>query len=185
MATGSARSIPGFDIYQALDACNDLLENFGGHTYAAGLTLDINNIPDFKRRFEDIVERSITEDQLTPHIDIDSEMHLTEITEKFYRILKQFQPFGPGNLPPVFVARNVTDDGSARLVGPSKEHIKLSVRHTTEPEPVIPAIAFQQANHYSEIHKGKPFDVCFSVEENVFRGRRNLQLNIKDIKIHR
>jgi single-stranded-DNA-specific exonuclease len=185
MATGSARSIPGFDIYQALDACNDLLENFGGHTYAAGLTLDINNIPDFKRRFEDIVERSITEDQLTPHIDIDSEMHLTEITEKFYRILKQFQPFGPGNLPPVFVARNVTDDGSARLVGPSKEHIKLSVRHTTEPEPVIPAIAFQQANHYSEIHKGKPFDVCFSVEENVFRGKRNLQLNIKDIKIHR
>ncbi len=184
MATGSARSIPGFDIYQALDACNDLLENFGGHTYAAGLTLDINNIPDFKRRFEDIVEQSITEDQLTPHIDIDSEMHLTEITEKFFRILKQFQPFGPGNLPPVFVARNVTDDRSARLVGPSKEHIKLSVRHTTDPEPVIPAIAFQQANHYSEIRKGKPFDVCFSVEENVFRGRRNLQLNIKDIKIH-
>lgn len=184
MATGSARSIPGFDIYQALDACNDLLENFGGHTYAAGLTLDINNIPDFKRRFEDIVEQSITEDQLTPHIDIDSEMHLAEITEKFFRILKQFQPFGPGNLPPVFVARNVTDDGSARLVGPSKEHIKLSVRHTTEPEPVIPAIAFQQANHYSEIHKGKPFDVCFSVEENIFRGKRNLQLNIKDIKVH-
>jgi len=184
MATGSARSIPGFDIYNALESCNDLLENFGGHMYAAGLTLDIQNIPTFKRRFEDIVEQSITEDQLVPHIEIDAEIDLKDITEKFYNILRQFQPFGPQNLPPIFVVRNVRDDGTARLVGSSKEHMKLSLIQGNDPAWVFPAIAFQQANHYSDIHKGKLFDVCFAVEENVFRGKRNLQLNVKDIKIH-
>lgn len=184
MATGSARSIPGFDIYNALEACNDLLENFGGHMYAAGLTLDIKNIPTFKRRFEDIVEQSITEDQLVPHIEIDTQIQLNEITEKFFSILRHFQPFGPKNLPPIFVARKVRDDGTARLVGSSKEHMKLSLTQENDPALAFPAIAFQQANHYSDIHKGKPFDVCFCVEENVFRGKRNLQLNVKDIKIH-
>lgn len=184
MATGSARSIPGFDIYNALESCNDLLENFGGHMYAAGLTLDIQNIPSFKRRFEDIVEQSIHEDQMVPHIEIDQQIQLNEITEKFFNILRQFQPFGPKNLPPIFVARNVRDDGTARLVGSSKEHMKLSLIQENDPDLVFPAIAFQQANHYNDIHKGKPFDVCFSVEENIFRGKRNLQLNVKDIKIH-
>ena len=183
VATGSARSIPGFDIYNALEACNDLLENFGGHTYAAGLTLATQNIPTFKRRFEDIVEQSITEEQLVPHIEIDSEIQFREITEKFFRILKQFQPFGPGNLAPVFVARQVRDDGTAKLVGSSKEHIKLSLTQDGDTTSLFPAIAFQQANHFSDIHRGKPFDICFSVEENIFRGKRNLQLNIKDIKI--
>ena len=184
MATGSARSIPGFDIYNALESCNDLLENFGGHMYAAGLTLDIQNIPSLKRRFEDIVEQSINEDQMVPHMEIDQEIQLSEITEKFFNILRQFQPFGPKNLPPIFVARNVRDDGTARLVGSSKEHMKLSLTQENDPDLVFPAIAFQQANHYNDIHKGKPFDVCFSVEENIFRGKRNLQLNVKDIKIH-
>ena len=184
MATGSARSIPGFDIYNALESCNDLLENFGGHMYAAGLTLDIKNIPAFKHRFEDIVEQSITEEQLVPQIEIDTEIQLNEITEQFFSILRQFQPFGPKNLPPIFVARRVRDDGTARLVGSSKEHMKLSLIQEKDPAVAFPAIAFQQANHYSDIHKGKPFDVCFCVEENVFRGKRNLQLNVKDIKIH-
>ena len=184
MATGSARSIPGFDIYNALEACNDLLENFGGHTYAAGLTLDINNIPTFKRRFEDIVEQSITEEQMIPHIEIDEEIQLKEITEKFFKILRQFEPFGPGNLPPIFVAYNVKDDGTSRLVGSSKEHMKLSLMQDEDHSTTFPGIAFQQANHYNEIHKGKAFDVCFAVEENIFRGKRNLQLNIKDINIH-
>jgi single-stranded-DNA-specific exonuclease len=183
MATGSARSIPGFDIYRALEECSDLLENFGGHMYAAGLTMDVDNIDSFKRRFEDIVEQKITEEQLIPHIEVDSEITFGEITEKFFRILKQFQPFGPRNLAPLFVTRNVRDDGTARLVGSSKEHMKLSLVQDGDHTPAFPAIAFQQANHYSQIHRGKPFDICFAVEENVFRGKRNLQLNIKDIKI--
>jgi len=182
MATGSARSIPGFDIYKALEECNDLLENFGGHTYAAGLTLDVNNISIFKRRFEDIVEQSITEEQLIPHIEVDAEIDFNTITEKFFSILKQFQPFGPRNLAPLFVARNIRDDGTARLVGPSKEHIKLTLTQQDDHTSIFPAIAFQQANHYAGIHQGRPFDICFSIEENAFRGKRNLQLNIKDIK---
>jgi single-stranded-DNA-specific exonuclease len=184
LATGSARSIPGFDIYQALEECNDILENFGGHTYAAGLTLDVKNVNKFKRKFEDIVERKITEEQLTPHIEIDSEITFDLITPKFFRILKQFQPFGPKNLAPVFSAKNVVDTGSSRLVGTSKEHIKLSIKQPENDNKEFPGIAFQQANFYNEIHKGKPFDICFSIEENHFRGTTTLQLNIKDIKLH-
>lgn len=183
LATGSARSIPGFDIYEALNECSDLIENFGGHTYAAGLTIEIENINKFKQRFERIVEQNITEEQLIPQLNIDSEIEFSNITERFYKILKQFQPFGPQNLAPLFVARDVKDTGEARLVGPNKEHMKLSLVQKNNPGKLFPGIAFQQADHYSDIHKGKPFDICFSVEENNFRGNRTLQLNIKDIKI--
>ncbi|MGM0530613.1 MAG: single-stranded-DNA-specific exonuclease RecJ [Bacteroidota bacterium] len=183
LATGSARSVPGFDIYEALNQCSDLIENFGGHTYAAGLTIEINNIDTFKQRFENIVEQNITEEQLIPQLEIDSEIEFSNITEKFFNILRQFQPFGPQNLAPIFVARDVKDTGDARLVGPNKEHIKLSLVQNNNPGKVFPGIAFQQANHYSSIHKGKPFDICFSVEENNFRGNKTLQLNIKDIKV--
>jgi len=182
LATGSARSVPGFNVYNALEECSDLLENFGGHQYAAGLTLDIKNIREFKRRFEDIVERTITEDQLIPQINIDASIDLNEITPKFFRILKQFQPFGPENLSPVFAVKNVVDSGDSRLVGSSKEHIKLSLTQLNNHTPVFPGIAFGQSNHFSHIQTGKPFDICFSVEENNFRGLKNLQLNIKDIK---
>jgi single-stranded-DNA-specific exonuclease len=183
LATGSARSVPGFDIYEALNQCSDLIENFGGHTYAAGLTMEINNIDKFRQRFEHIVEKNISDDQLIPHLEIDSEIGFNDITEKFYGILRQFQPFGPQNLAPVFVARNVRDTGDARLVGANKEHIKLSLVQQDNPGKIFPAIAFQQANHYPSIHRGNPFDICFSVEENNFRGNRTLQLNIKDIKV--
>jgi single-stranded-DNA-specific exonuclease len=183
LATGSARSVPGFDIYEALNQCSDLIENFGGHTYAAGLTMEINNIDKFRQRFEHIVEQNISDDQLIPHLEIDSEIGFNDITEKFYGILRQFQPFGPQNLAPVFVARNVRDTGDARLVGANKEHIKLSLVQQDNPGKIFPAIAFQQANHYPSIHRGNPFDICFSVEENNFRGNRTLQLNIKDIKV--
>lgn len=182
LATGSARSIPGFDIYQALEECSDLLENFGGHRYAAGLTLDTSNVQEFQRKFEDIVERTITEDQLVPHIEIDSEIDFNQITPKFFRILKQFQPFGPKNLAPVFSAKNVVDTGESRLVGSSKEHIKLSLSQPDKDLQVFPAIAFQQADYYHIIQKGKPFHICFSIEENNFRGKKTIQLNIKDIK---
>lgn len=183
VATGSARSVPGFDIYEALNQCSDLIENFGGHTYAAGLTMEINNIDKFRQQFEHIVEQNISEEQLIPHLEIDAEIRFSDITEKFYGILRQFQPFGPQNLAPVFVARNVRDTGDARLVGANKEHIKLSLVQQDNPGKIFPAIAFQQANHYSSIHRGNPFDICFSVEENNFRGNRTLQLNIKDIKV--
>lgn len=182
MATGSARSVPGFNVYQALEECSNMLENFGGHRYAAGLTLDIKKIPEFKRKFEDIVERTITEDQLVPHIEIDAFIDLNEITPQFFKILKQFQPFGPNNLSPVFAAKNVVDTGQSRLVGSSKEHIKLSISQQETPSAIFPGIAFQQSNHFSHIQRGKPFDICFSIEENNFRGTKNMQLNIKDIK---
>ena len=184
LATGSARSVPGFDIYAALNQCSDLIQNFGGHTYAAGLTMEINNILPFKQKFEQIVEQTITDEQLIPHLDIDAELRFQNITEPFFKILKQFQPFGPQNLAPVFVARNVRDTGDARLVGSNKEHIKLSLVQDDAPDFIFPAIAFHQPHHYNSIHKGKPFDICFSIEENNFRGKRTIQLNIKDMKIH-
>ncbi|MGM0498185.1 MAG: single-stranded-DNA-specific exonuclease RecJ, partial [Bacteroidota bacterium] len=182
LATGSARSVPGFNVYNALEQCSHLLENFGGHQYAAGLSLDVKKLPDFKRKFEEIVENTITEEQLIPHINIDASIDLNEITPKFFRILKQFQPFGPENLSPVFAVKNVVDSGDSRLVGSSKEHIKLSLTQLNNHTPVFSGIAFQQSNHFSHIQAGKPFDICFSIEENNFRGIKNLQLNIKDIK---
>jgi len=182
LATGSARSVPGFNVYKAIEECSYMLENFGGHQYAAGLTLDIKHIPEFKRKFEEIVERTITEEQLIPHINIDAVIDLNEITPKFFRILKQFQPFGPQNQSPVFAAKNVIDAGGSKLVGSSKEHIKLSLTQQDNNTPVFPGIAFQQSNHFSHIQEGKPFDICFSIEENNFRGTKSIQLNIKDIK---
>ena len=184
LATGSARSVVGFDIYQAIESCNDLLENFGGHMYAAGLTLKIENVPEFSKRFEKIVSETILEEQLIPQIDIEARLDLNEITPKFYRILKQFQPFGPGNMAPVFVTKNVADNGEGRIVGVSKEHLKLSIIQEDDPFKKYPAIAFQQANLYEYIHSGDFFDICYSIDENCFRGITNLQLNIKDIKVN-
>jgi len=181
MATGSARSVPGFDLYQAVESCSDLLESFGGHMYAAGLTMKVEKVQEFMDRFEDIVSRTITPDLLIPQIDIDEQISLEDINEKFFRILKQFQPFGPGNMSPVFVTENVTDNGEGRLVGPDKEHIKLSLAHTDKTK-IFPAIAFQLAEHYRSIHEGKPFDICYTITENVFRGETTLQIRVKDIK---
>jgi len=181
MATGSARSVPGFDLYQAIESCADLLESFGGHMYAAGLTLKVEKVQQFMDRFEEAVSKMITPDLLTPQIDIDEQLSLDEINDKFFRILKQFQPFGPGNMSPVFVTENVTDNGDGRLVGPDKEHIKLSLLHTDKSK-AYPAIAFQLAEHYRSIHEGKPFDICYTITENIFRGETSLQIRVKDIK---
>jgi len=183
LATGSARSVVGFDIYQAIESCSDLLENFGGHMYAAGLTLKIDNVPEFTKRFEKVVSENIKDDQLIPQVDIDSRLKLKDITPKFYKILKQFQPFGPGNMAPVFVTKNVADNGEGRIVGLSKEHLKLSLVQEDEPFKSYPAIAFQQANLYEYIHSGDYFDICYSIDENSFRGITTLQLNIKDIQV--
>ncbi|MGM0504447.1 MAG: single-stranded-DNA-specific exonuclease RecJ [Bacteroidota bacterium] len=183
--TGSARSVIGFDIYQAIEACSDLLENFGGHMYAAGLTLQISKVDEFRERFEKVVSETITDDQLIPQVEIDAELNLNEITPKFNRILKQFQPFGPENMAPVFITRDVADNGEGRIVGISKEHLKLSLIQEKDPFRNFAAIAFQQANLYDYIHSGDFFDICYSVDENCFRGITSLQLNIKDVKIRR
>ena len=181
-ATGSARSVQGYDLYQAIEACSDLLESFGGHMYAAGLTLKKENIEPFTERFEQYVNSTITEDQLSPSIFIDAELSFMEINEEFYRVLSQFQPYGPENMSPIFVSYNIFETGSGRMVGSSGEHLKLDLFQDSDSFRSIPAIAFGQANHFEYIKQGKPFDVCYSVEMNEFRGNRNLQLNIRDIK---
>ncbi|BDX37457.1 single-stranded-DNA-specific exonuclease RecJ [Tenuifilaceae bacterium CYCD] len=181
LATGSARSVPGFDLYQAVEACSDLLENFGGHMYAAGLTMKADKVDEFKTRFEEYVSKNITPDLLTPQVDVDAKIKLSEISDKFYRILKQFQPFGPGNMAPVFSTKNVYDNGEGRLVGNEKEHLKLSIIEENNPT-VYPGIAFQLAENYKGIHEHKPFNICFSLYENVFRGITTIQIRVKDIK---
>jgi single-stranded-DNA-specific exonuclease len=181
-ATGSARSVQGYDLYQAIEACSDLLESFGGHMFAAGLTLKKENIQPFVERFENYVNSTITEEQLLPRVLIDTELSFSEINEEFFNIMSQFQPFGPENMSPVFVSRNVTDFGTGRMVGANGEHLKLDLCQESSGTKTISAIAFNQANHFEYIRKGKPFDICYSLEMNEFRGNRNLQLNIRDIK---
>ena len=182
LATGSARSVLGFDLYKAINACSDLLENFGGHMYAAGLTMKKENIPLFRQRFEEVVSKTILDDQLIPRIEVDLEFNLEDINEDFYYILDKFQPFGPGNMPPLFVSRNVCDSGNGRAVGSTGEHLKLELIEKGESVKAVSAIAFNMSNHLSHIKEGKPFDVCYSIEMNEFRGESNLQLNVKDIK---
>ena len=184
-ATGSARSVQGYDLYQAIEACSDLLESFGGHMFAAGLTLRKENIRPFMERFEQYVNSTITEDQLVPRIFVDSELSFAEINEDFFNFLNRFQPFGPENMSPVFVSRNIRDTGAGKMVGSSGEHLRLELYQDSSRSKSFPAIAFSQANHFEQIRGGQPFDICYSVEMNEFRGNRNLQLNIKDIKISR
>ena len=181
-ATGSARSVQGYDLYQAIEACSDLLESFGGHMFAAGLTLKKENIRPFMDRFEQYVNSTITEEQLVPRIFIDIELSFSEINEEFFKTMSQFQPFGPENMSPVFVSRNVFDTGSGRMVGSSGEHLKLDLCQESTGQKSFSAIAFSQANHFEYIKGGNPFDICYSLEMNEFRGNRNLQLNIRDIK---
>jgi single-stranded-DNA-specific exonuclease len=182
-ATGSARSVQGYDLYQAIESCSDLLESFGGHMFAAGLTLKKENIQPFIERFEEYVNNTITEEQLLPRIFIDTELSFSEINEDFFRILNQFQPYGPENMSPIFVTYNVFDSGSGRMVGSSGEHLKLDLFQKEESNRMFPAIAFGQANHFEYIRGGQPFDISYSIEMNEFRGKKNLQLNVRDIKI--
>jgi single-stranded-DNA-specific exonuclease len=181
-ATGSARSVQGYDLYQAIEACSDLLESFGGHMFAAGLTLKKENIKPFIQRFEQYVNKTITEDQLVPRVFIDTELSFSEINEEFFRVMSQFQPFGPENMSPLFVSRNVFDTGSGRMVGSNGEHLKLDLCQESSATKSVPAIGFNLANHFEYIKSRKPFDICYSIEMNEFRGNKNLQLNIRDIK---
>ena len=181
-ATGSARSVQGYDLYQAIEACSDLLESFGGHMFAAGLTLRKENIKPFIERFEQYVNSTITEDQMQPRIFIDTELSFSEINDEFFRVMNQFQPFGPENMSPVFVSRNVFDTGNGRMVGSNGEHLKLELCQDKGSMKILPGIAFSQSDRFEYIKGGNPFDICYSVEMNEFRGCKNLQLNIRDIK---
>ncbi len=180
--TGSARSVLGFDLYKAIESCNSLLENFGGHMYAAGLTMKKENFKAFKQKFETIVEEQIMAEQMVPSVEIDMELKLKEITPKLFRVLKQFEPLGPENMAPVFFSENVVDDGSGKVVGNSKEHLKLNILHEDEPYKPYAAIGFNLAQYYPYISKGYPFDICYCIDENEYRGNTNIQLRIKDIK---
>lgn len=179
-ATGSARSVPGYDIYQAIEYCSDLLESFGGHMFAAGLTLKQENLQEFRERFEQYVSETIRDEHLVPSVNIDEEIPLEEVTMEFYRHLEKFQPFGPENTAPVFVSRRVKTL-SCQSVGANGIHLKLSfARENGEP---VGAIAFGQADMIETFRdSGGVVDIAYSVEMNEFRGKRSLQLNIKDIK---
>lgn len=177
---GSARSVIGYDLYEALCACSDLLEQFGGHKYAAGLTMKPENVNKFSQRFEDVVASSITEDMLIQQIAVEKAIELKDITPKFFRILNQFAPFGPQNMTPIFMTRNVYSYGYGTVVG--NNHLKMSIRQ--KDSIVFDCIAFGLGDYLEQINRGKPFDVCYTIEENVWKERRNIQLNIKGIKTY-
>ena len=181
--SGSARSVPGFDLYSAIDSCRDLLENFGGHTYAAGLTLTEENLDAFVQRFEQFVAENIQTEQLTPQIEIDAEITFSELTPKFFRILKQFSPFGPGNMKPVFCTRRVFDyEGNSRTVGRGQEHLKLELVDASC-ENVMNGIAFRMSDFNEPLKALNPLDICYTIEENNFNGNTTMQLMIRDIKL--
>ncbi|MFI3330762.1 MAG: single-stranded-DNA-specific exonuclease RecJ [Rikenellaceae bacterium] len=181
--TGSARSVPGFDLYQAIESCADILENFGGHMYAAGLTLKPENVDEFTTRFHTYVEKNIDPKMLIPQVDIDSELLLSDITHDFRRDLNSFQPFGPGNTAPIFTTSGVSNRGDAKLVGADCEHLRMDLTQRQKPNTTIASIAFSQPSLYREIKGGRPIDVCYTVVENHYRGTVTPQLRIKDIKI--
>jgi single-stranded-DNA-specific exonuclease len=179
MATGSARSVKDFDVHAALEKCADLLEQFGGHKYAAGMTLKLENVAAFRERFEAVVGATIKEYQKTPTQEVDLEINLVQIDAKFNRILKQFSPFGPGNMAPVFLTRNLLDEGNLRIVG--NNHLKLKM--VDENGIGVSAIAFNLGQFFDPISKGIPIDICYNIEENNWNNTVNLQLNIKDIQL--
>ncbi len=178
LATGSARSVQGFDIYKAVESCRDLLENFGGHTYAVGLSLKEEHIKEFTLRFEEYVAQNIEPAQTTPQIDIDTELDFSEITGEFVSILRRFNPFGPGNNKPTFCTRMVKDYGTSRLVGRQQEHLKLELVDSKSGS-ILNCIAFNKKKYYEYIKSGKPFDICYTIEDNQ-RGD-DIQLLIRDI----
>ena len=182
MATGSSRSVQGFDIYSAVNSTRHLLENFGGHTYAVGLSLKEENIKEFSRLFEEYVAKHIQPNQLCPQLDIDADITFADITPDLVAWLKKFNPFGPGNQKPVFRTRHVFDFGTSKLVGKNLEHIKLELEDDSTSR-VISAIAFNMAPYFEHIHAHKPIDICYTIEQNKHHHAESIQLMIRDIRI--
>lgn len=182
LATGSSRSVQGFDIYKAVDSTRDLLENFGGHPYAVGLSLKEENIPEFIRRFDEYVAANILPNQLEPQLDIDAYITFSQITPTFVSTLRKFNPFGPGNNKPVFCTRAVMDFGTSKLVGKNLEHIKFELVDDTSGK-VFNGIAFNMADQFPYIHSQKPFDICYTIEHNKHQSATSsIQLLIKSIR---
>ena len=179
--TGSARSVAGFDLYSSIEQCADILENFGGHVYAAGLTLKEDKVEEFAARVDSYIKDNITQEMLTPVVELDSRLDFSQITPKFLRLLKQFQPFGPGNNNPLFLTENVYDAGNGRKVGAGGLHLKLDLIQESQPYHQIAAIAFNMADYFDYIKSGNPFDVCYSIVENYYRGNSTIQLRVKDL----
>ncbi len=177
----SARSVRGFDVYNALEACKEHIEQFGGHKYAAGLTLEEENYEAFKQAFEEVVSKTIDRNLLTPEIKIDAQIDLQDITPKFYRILKQFAPYGPNNMTPVFMSDNLTDTGYGKCVGEDKTHLRLTATQPNAPGRFV-CIGFGMGEKFDIISNGKPFKAVYSIDENEWRGNVSLQLKIRDIK---
>ena len=177
----SARSVQGFDIYEALEQCSEYLEQFGGHKYAAGLTLLPEQYPLFKEVFETVVKQTIDPELCIPKLSIDTPLPLSKLTQKFYNVLKQFEPFGPCNLPPLFYAENVVDTGFAKHIGKNNEHLKLCLREVGS-APYFDAVGFSLGHKLPLITSGKPFSIVYSVEENLWNGKLSLQLQVRDIK---
>jgi len=178
-ATGSARSVPGFDVYDAISQCSDLLEQFGGHMYAAGLTLDVDNVPLFQQKFEQVVASSIPEELLTPQVEIDTHITFDQITGNFFKVLDQMEPFGPANPKPVFVAENVFIAGNTKVI--KSKHLKFTAQQDGNNRK-FEAIGFNLAALDKKIAGGVLFKMAFTIEENNFRGMNSIQLNVKDIK---
>lgn len=180
--TGSARSVKNFDIYSAIESCRHLLTHFGGHKFAAGLSLKEENFAEFQRLFEEQVDKHITSEDVTPEIDIDMPISLGDISERMLRILQQFQPFGPENNIPVFCSYEVCDAASVRKVG--KNHLKFSAIATIERSEAIPCIGFSLGEYFDLLHKGDKVDICYTIEENNFfkKPKPDIQLNVKDIR---
>jgi single-stranded-DNA-specific exonuclease len=183
---GSARSVHGFDIHDAIKECEDLLTNFGGHQYAAGMTMPLENLELFRQKFEKIVSERITEDDLTPKMKVSAPLDFAYLKhDRFWKILNQFAPFGPKNMRPVFRTSNIVAVDGSRLL--KEKHLKLKIQQNLENEeksPIQDAIAFNMGECYPYIQGGQPFELCYTVEANNWKGRRTLQLMVKDLKFY-
>ncbi len=179
--TGSARSVGSFDLYKAINSCNNLLDSFGGHKYAAGLTVEDDKLHKFINCFEQSVSEKISKDEQFPKLEITDILKFSDINDKFIKILKQFAPFGPENMRPVFVTFDVIDTGYSRTIGKKHEHLKLQIKDKTGR--VLSAVAFGKGYLFDEIKRKRPFDICYTITENIFNGKKTVKLEIKDIKI--
>ncbi len=178
--SGSARSVSDFDIYTAIDSCRDLLTNFGGHKFAAGLSMHLKDLPEFQRRFEEYVAAHITPEQQRPALDVEAEVELSDMDWKMYKILQCLEPFGPGNERPLFLCRNLINNRNTRAVSDGR-HLHLDL---TDRMVAMDGIAFGQGDKAEHLQNGKSIDICFYLEENSYRGRSTLQMNAQDIKLN-
>ena len=179
--TGSARSVHDFDLYEAISKCSHLCEKFGGHKYAAGLSIKKENLQEFINAFEIAVSETITDDQLSPKIEIDMEIDINNVDDKLFRIIKQFSPFGPQNLSPVFVSRNVVDNGYGKQIGADKSHLRINAKTTSGS---LAGIGFGMGEFFKSIKDYQEFDICYSINENEWNGRKSLQLMIRDLQVN-